>query len=93
MGSIRIRGKKERKENIRAFIDDYKSNLKCEECSEDHSSVLDFHHNDPSEKEIGISEVYKQGWGQERILKEIEKCIVLCSNCHRKLHYNLNNSQ
>lgn len=26
-------------------------------------------------------------YSKERILREIEKCVVICSNCHRKLHW------
>lgn len=79
--------KNKRREETKAFIKDYKANLKCDKCSENHISCLDFHHNNPEEKEVCIAEMYRKGWGKKRILKEIEKCIVLCSNCHRKLHH------
>ena len=79
--------KNDRRKEIKAFINDYKSDLKCERCPEDHIGCLEFHHEDPKEKEICISEIYRTGWGQERILEEIEKCIVVCANCHRKLHW------
>jgi len=80
--------RKEQQKNIKIFINDYKSNLKCERCSENHISCLDFHHIDPNKKEICISNICRTGWGKERILKEINKCTVLCANCHRKLHWN-----
>jgi len=87
-----INKKSERQKKIRDFINDYKSDLKCERCSETHIGCLEFHHENPNEKEICISEICRTGWGQERILKEIDKCIVLCANCHRKLHWQLKNN-
>ncbi len=41
--------------------------------------VMDFDHLKPEEKEIKIG----QGWSITRTLAEIEKCEVVCSNCHR----------
>lgn len=72
-----------RKEKKR-WVDEIKSTLKCEKCGENHIATLDFHHIDPNEKEFGIARNY---FSKEKILKEIEKCVVLCSNCHRKLHW------
>lgn len=45
-----------------------------------------FHHRDPREKEITISEAMRRSFGRARILAEIAKCDVLCANCHVKLH-------
>lgn len=64
-----------------------KENLKCSKCGESHIACLDFHHLDPAGKEYGISHMAYSGMSKESILKEIEKCIILCSNCHRKIHY------
>jgi len=68
-------------------LTDYKKNIKCERCGENHPSCMDFHHKDPSKKEVIISKVISKGWGWDRIKKEIDKCAVLCSNCHRKEHW------
>lgn len=87
----------EHKETHRGYIDswreknkkwfkEYKSSLVCSKCGESHSSCLDFHHRNPSEKEINVGDIWKKDWGARRILSEIEKCDVLCSNCHRKIH-------
>ncbi len=65
---------------------EYKSKLKCEICSENHPACLDFHHKDSSEKQKEISVCIRDGWSKERIIKEISKCQVICSNCHRKFH-------
>ena len=72
-------------------LHEYKKTLKCSVCGENHPATLDFHHNSPEEKEGNVSQLNsKKGWSFARILTEIEKCTVLCSNCHRKLHYEEN---
>jgi len=70
----------------RNFLNDYKSNLKCFECGETHLATLDFHHTDPTGKEFGVANF--GGKSITKIKDEIKKCIVLCANCHRKLHWN-----
>jgi len=78
---------KQRRAELKKFIKEYKSKLKCSKCPEDHIACLEFHHEDPKYKEISISQIASRGWSKERLLKEINKCIILCSNCHKKLHY------
>ena len=68
------------------WFDEYKSNLTCSNCPESRWWVLDFHHLDPSEKEYSLGHLKSQG-SKPKLLKEMAKCIVLCSNCHRDLHY------
>jgi hypothetical protein len=83
------------KENARLkrqWLSDYKKKLKCKYCPENHIACLDFHHRDASQKEINISRARTIGWSIERIKKEIAKCDVICSNCHRKHHYDENAS-
>lgn len=80
---------RERQKELNEWYADYKSALKYEMCSENHVSCLEFHHTDPSEKEMNVSLAVNNGWGKERILKEIEKCSVLCANCHKKLHWSM----
>ena len=71
------------------WFQELKGSLVCIKCGENHIACLDFHHRDPNEKEMGISyTLYK--WGKKRIMAEIEKCDVLCSNCHRKFHFEEN---
>jgi len=72
------------------WINKIKSKLKCEKCGINHIAVLDFHHKDPKEKDFGIAKVLN--WkSKENILKEIKKCMILCSNCHRILHWSIKN--
>ena len=48
----------------------------------------DFHHIDPSTKSFEIAPRLDGNF--ETILKEAEKCIMICSNCHRIRHYKEN---
>jgi hypothetical protein len=68
----------------------FKHTLSCQACPETHHACLDFHHRNPSEKVDSISSMIVRGLSIKTILLEIEKCDVLCSNCHRKIHYNEN---
>jgi hypothetical protein len=46
--------------------------------------ALEFHHLDPSRKEFTISGSHSRSWG--KIKNELDKCILLCANCHREKH-------
>jgi hypothetical protein len=62
-----------------------KCTLQCKKCNEKHPACLDFHHRDFSVKENNVSQlVYRVS--KEKVLAEIEKCDILCANCHRKFH-------
>lgn len=78
-----------RRTELYEWLDDYKSNLGCVQCGFSHPGALDFHHLKPADKELEISRMASCLYSKERILKEIEKCELLCSNCHRILHYNI----
>lgn len=79
----KLRGRKKR-----LFYIEEKLQLKCCKCGENHVACLEFHHLDTKEKEKSISKMVKHSW--EKIKKEMKKCIVLCSNCHRKEHWDDN---
>ena len=67
------------------FLLEYKRTRACEICDyNEHTEILVFHHKDPYTKEIGIAGTNSL----KRIKLEMEKCILLCPNCHRWLHYN-----
>jgi hypothetical protein len=76
-----------RRERLRAFFLEQKKGKFCMRCGIADYRVLDFHHRDPSEKEIDLSKAVANNWGEQRILQEIAKCDVLCANCHRILHW------
>ena len=61
---------------------------RCERCNGYFlADVFDFHHRDPSEKlfTLKISNLTDKPWSA--VLKEVEKCEMLCANCHRKVHW------
>jgi hypothetical protein len=49
-------------------------------------SALDFHHINPDEKEFEIDIRKFSNTNLEDLQKEIDKCILLCANCHREEH-------
>jgi hypothetical protein len=63
----------------------FKCTLKCTQCGFNHPAALDFHHVDPSEKENLVSKLVSQGCFAAA-MEEVQKCIVLCANCHRVHH-------
>lgn len=81
---VRIR---ERTRKLRSWYQDYKKGLSCIVCGENDPWCLDFHHRDPETKALQPSKIWTMGWSIERMTEELEKCDVLCSNCHRKLHH------
>lgn len=59
---------------------------KCEICGYDKCiTALEFHHLDPNEKEFTIG--YNGVLSLEKCKQEVDKCILVCANCHRELHY------
>lgn len=70
----------------RDFVNSLKD--KCCICGYDkNKAALEWHHTD-NNKEFTINKLAKNAiTNKERILKEIEKCILVCANCHREIHY------
>lgn len=59
---------------------------KCERCSYDRCvAAMDFHHREQADKDFAIS---AKGVTRsfEKMKIELDKCILLCSNCHREKH-------
>ena len=74
-------------EKRRQWLADYKSSLSCVRCGESHPATLTFHHREPSEKSFEIGNMLTVKVGLKRLLAEIDKCDVLCANCHAKEHW------
>lgn len=49
--------------------------------------ALEFHHKEPKEKKFAIAGIYNKKW--DTIVEELDKCVLLCSNCHRELEYGI----
>lgn len=67
------------------FIE-YKSSIGCKLCREIRGECLLFHHINPNEKEVEMT-IDAFSFHKESFLKELEKCICLCQNCHHSLHF------
>lgn len=73
----------ERRRQIKRLAVEYLGG-ECQDCGlVDDSVVYDFHHLDPEQKDFSIG---KQAKAFETIKTELDKCVLLCSNCHRKRH-------
>lgn len=78
------------RKRITDFINNYKLANSCE-CGETHTACLEFHHTDPSTKDFDVALAVNKCLSLEKLIQEISKCIVLCANCHRKLHFMMKN--
>lgn len=78
---------KERQKRILEWYREYKTNLGCADCGERHPACLEFHHKDRSDKSYTIARVISRASSVKAIMKEIDKCELLCANCHRKRHW------
>jgi hypothetical protein len=83
-----IRAVHARRKKVREMAVEYKGG-KCELCGYNRCiDAFEFHHNDSSKKNFGISEKgYTRSW--KEVVKELESCLLLCANCHRELHARL----
>ena len=78
--------KKKSRSKVLDFLRRYKKRSGCRLCGENSSpDVLDFHHIDPNTKTMSVTNMVRSS-GILSMIDEIEKCVVLCSNCHRKMH-------
>lgn len=65
--------------------------FECVKCGENHPACICFHHRNSEEKTMGVSDLVVWAYPVETILEEIEKCDVLCHNCHAKHHCEFDN--
>ena len=77
-----------RRKKVKQMAIEYKGG-KCEICGYDRClDVFEFHHKDLFKKDFGISEKgYTRSW--KRVTEELDKCLMVCANCHRELHAKL----
>jgi hypothetical protein len=78
----------QKRKKIKVDLVNYKGG-KCEICGYNKCiGALEFHHKDTKEKEFSLS-----GGGYtyslEKAKKEVDKCSLVCANCHREIHSNL----
>lgn len=70
-----------------AWFTEFKKDLKCNRCGFDHPAAIQFHHIDPSLKSYEVGLMVRNGYSIGLIQKEIEKCEILCANCHMIHHH------
>lgn len=71
------------KAKLRLQMLDYLSDKSCVICGYSDSRALEFDHINPNSKTIGIAKAMSDIWSWNRILEEIDKCQILCANCHK----------
>lgn len=78
---------KKRRQTLKNKAIEYKGG-ECQNCGYDkYVGALEFHHIN-GEKDFGIAyNGYTYSW--KKVKKELDKCILLCSNCHREAHANI----
>ena len=83
-----IQAVQKRRKKVREMALDFLGG-KCSRCGYDRcAEALEIHHLDSAEKDFGISSKgYTRSWN--RIRMELDKCELLCANCHREVHAKL----
>ena len=83
---VRAQYQRERRESRKKYLVESFGN-KCHDCGNSFPDCCyDFHHIDPSTKGFEIAPGLDRNW--DVVLKEVSKCVLLCSNCHRIRHSN-----
>ena len=77
----------ERKSKYRELVRQYKASKGCKMCGYDDERALVLHHKNPKEKTLEVSNMISRAYSHKFIFKEVEKCDVLCQNCHSILHH------
>src|SRR5690606_24931558 len=80
------RAKPGSKHEIKLYVHRYKWFRQCAYCEENEPRALQFHHIDPSTKSFNISNA--TDYPLAAVKAEMDKCELICANCHFKLHAN-----
>ncbi len=73
-------------ERNRVLLRELKENSRCTDCGNDNPIVLEFDHL--RDKQYNVANMIDNGRSWASIQSEIEKCEVVCANCHRVRTYN-----
>lgn len=85
----RARKERRRRELKRLLYESKRDECECSRCGEDDPACLGFHRVDGTGKEFGVSRRVARGHSVENVREEIDRCVVLCANCHRREHYRI----
>lgn len=80
------RWKTVRKHELTTFVDTYKTMFGCVHCGETDPACLDFHHRDQDTKRAAVSVLVAKCSPLDVVKDEMKKCVLVCANCHRRLH-------
>lgn len=80
-----VRTKKNRAKRKKEW-DIFKAEQKCTHCGIQHPALIDFHHVIRDKDKQSVNKLVANG-SFAKAMNEVKKCIPLCSNCHRLLHW------
>ena len=81
----RVEAVQRRRDKIKIMAVEYKGGKCCICGYNKYVGALEFHHLNPNEKDFGIgAKGYTRSY--QRIKEELDKCICVCSNCHKEIH-------
>ena len=81
--TCRKKWQKDRFRRLKRFYVDYKG-CKCVKCGYNKClASLDFHHL----KDKDSNWKYMRRWAKNKVLVELDKCILICKNCHGEVHF------
>jgi len=75
---------KKRERYLQSLVNSIKAKLGCAICDEKEPCCLDFHHKSGNKDRNVSAWVFKKSI--KNVISEIQKCVCVCSNCHRKIH-------
>ena len=68
------------------IIEEFYGSYECSVCGYNRcKAAIEFHHKNESTKDKSLSNM--KHYSRDNLFKELEKCIMLCANCHREVHY------
>jgi hypothetical protein len=77
----------EQKRKIYEWVDNYKTSIGCEHCGIQDNRCLQLHHRETETKKHSVAKLIGKGYVFKTVKTEVEKCEVLCANCHSIHHH------
>ncbi len=71
-----------KRDECKQYLDNLRS-TGCVICGEKERCCLEFHHKDPNTKLVNVTDI---GFVGKQLFNELDKCILVCANCHLKIH-------
>jgi hypothetical protein len=81
-----VESSKRSRQNRKEWYFNFMKDHSCVRCGVSNPILLDWHHLDPTQKDMNVSEMMNRR-SRKAVLDEIAKCVCLCANCHRLVHY------